>query len=126
LDVASKQTKGKTATKEIEEYREQLAEESLYKPKLFAYPDLKHPSTIFDFEDIENEEQFLVLCVRAKPGDQSRTEDTCYVWHGTEHEVSRDEQFDFVQKCIALYFGNAAGDRVKILQEHQADESSEF
>lgn len=40
LDVASKQTKGKTATKEIEEYREQLAEENLYKAKLFAYPDL--------------------------------------------------------------------------------------
>lgn len=54
--MASKQTKGKTATKEIEEYREQLAEENLYKAKLFAYPDLQHPSAIFDFEDIENEE----------------------------------------------------------------------
>jgi len=76
---------------DMKEYEEQVEEENFYKLKLFTYPDLKNPSTIFDFEDIENEESFLVLCAKAKPNDENRQEDTCFVWHGSEHDVSPDE-----------------------------------
>ena len=63
----------------------------MYKAKLFTYPDVQNPSAIFDFEDIENDDSFLVLCARAKPGDENREEDTAYVWHGNEHDVAPEE-----------------------------------
>lgn len=93
---------------------------------MFQYPDWQKPSAIFDFEDIENDEVLLVLCARAKPDDTNRSEDICFVWHGSEHDVTPDEQREFVQQCIGVYFGIPQGTdkhNIKILQEHSADES---
>lgn len=123
--MASKQIKGKTMTEESSEYAEQIKQEEKYKAKMFYYNDM-NPTPIFDYEDIENDENFLVLCARAKPGDPTRGEDKCFVWHGSEHEVSSEEQNEFVQKCIGVYFGTDSDKKIKILQEHQADESPEF
>jgi len=63
-----------------------------------------------DFEDLENDETFMVLCARAKPDELSeepnlRKEDMVFVWHGAQHTVSQDEQSAFVEKCIELYYG---------------------
>ena len=68
-----------------------------------------------DFEDIENEDSFLVLCARAKPDDDNRKEDTCFVWQGLEHDVSPDEQRDFVKNCIGQYFDQSEVGKVRIL-----------
>lgn len=76
-----------------------------YKAKIFTFNDWQNPITIFDFDDIENEENFLVLCARADPSDSTRAEDTVYVWHGLGHDVASNEQNEFVQKCISVYFG---------------------
>lgn len=111
---------------QMEEYKKSVDQESLYKPKLFTYPDHETPVGVFDFEDLENEESLLVLCARAKPSDSKRREDVAYVWHGSAHEVSRDEERSFVQKCISVYFGSANLANVRIKQEHCEDESDEF
>lgn len=100
-----KQSRGKTMTEEANEYAEQVKTENLYKPKMFYYNDWQNPTPIFDFEDIENDENFLVLCARAVPNNKTRAEDTVYVWHGLGHDVASNEQNEFVQKCISVYFG---------------------
>lgn len=110
----------------MEEYDKIVQEEHQYKAKLFQFPDWQKPTAIFDFEDLENDEVLLVLCARAKLGDDKRAEDICFVWHGSEHDVSPDEQQQFVQQCIGVYYGSAAADNIKVLQEHSADESAEF
>lgn len=56
----------------MNEYDSLVAEEQQYKVKLFQYPDWQHPSAIFDFEDLDNEEVVLVLCARAKLDDENR------------------------------------------------------
>jgi len=38
-------------------------EQSL-KPKLYYYPETEKPTAIFDFEELENHEAMLVLCVK--------------------------------------------------------------
>jgi hypothetical protein len=111
---------------DMREYEEQVEEEHLYKPKLFTYPDVQNPSAIFDYEDIENDDSFLVLCARAKPNDENRTEDIAFVWHGAEHGVDPDDQKEFMQQCLVRYFGAESAPKVKVLQEHSADESQEF
>ena len=48
----------------MDEYEDQLQEEKIYKPKLYTYPDWEKPVAVFDFEELENEDTMLVLCVR--------------------------------------------------------------
>lgn len=76
--------------RQMDEYEVQVAQEKQYKAKLFTYPDWQGPSAIFDFEDLENDETFMVLCVRAKTDEEHRKTDVVYVWHGANHEVSQD------------------------------------
>ena len=64
--------KGKTVVKQKDEYEDLLAEENIYEPKLFTYPDHKVPSAVFEYDDLDNEESLLVLCARAKPDDENR------------------------------------------------------
>ena len=109
----------------MNDYDDMLVEEQIYKAKLFQYPDWEKPSAIFDYEDIENEEVLQVLCARAKPDDEFRQEDTAFVWHGAEHEVSQQDQEEFVHKCIQVYFGDKT-DTIRVLHERSADESASF
>lgn len=109
----------------MNDYDNMLIEEQLYKAKLFQYPDWEQPSAIFDYEDLENDEVLQVLCARAKPDDEFRQENVAFIWHGAEHEVEQQEQNDFVQKCIQVYFGDST-DKVIVLHERSADESAQF
>ncbi len=56
----------------MDEYKEQIQEEKLYKPKLYQYPEHAQPSTVFEFDDLENDSALLVLCARAEPGNDYR------------------------------------------------------
>jgi hypothetical protein len=55
-----------------------------------------------------------------------RAEDTLFVWHGSEHDVSQEETKDFLQKCAGVYFNTQTVEELKVLHEHSGDESSEF
>lgn len=48
----------------MDSYQEDLVQEKHLKPKLSTYPDWSSPIAVFDFEDLENVENLLVLCVR--------------------------------------------------------------
>ena len=67
---------------------------------------------VFDFEDLENTESMLVLCVRKSPGEQYRDEDVCYVWKGQDFDIeeyadsAEMDENQFVQKCVEHYWGN--------------------
>ena len=110
----------------MNEYDSLVAQEQQFKVKLFQFPDWERPTAIFDYEDLENEEVLLVICARAKPDDENRLEDTVYIWHGSEHEVDPEEQKDFLQKCIQVYYNQVNTQGLKIQQEHSGDESPEF
>ena len=66
---------------------------------------------VFDFEDLENTESLLVLCVRKAPGQEYREENTCSVWRGPDFDVSDYADSSdmngnqFVQKCVEHYWG---------------------
>ena len=48
----------------MKDYRDIVDEEQKVKPRLLSYPNWNESNTVFDFEDL-NEEEMLVLCVRA-------------------------------------------------------------
>ena len=121
--------------KQMDNYKDEVQAEKLLKPKLYTYPEWDSPVAVFDFEELENEEALLVLCVRKAEGEEYREEETCYVWAGPEFILeSYDEaaQMDvngFVQKCIANYWGPGSGQKydlskVRIVNE-QAESPSE-
>ena len=79
------------------------------KPKLFNYPDIKSPIAVFDFEELENTEAMLVLCVRKDEGEEYRDEHVCYVWVGPDFAISDYEESEsldenlYVQECIKAW-----------------------
>ena len=52
----------------MDQYKDEVSREKLLKPKLFYYPDWNSPVAVFDFEELENTESMLVLCVRQDVG----------------------------------------------------------
>lgn len=58
--------------RQMDEYKNEVELEQLLKPKLYYYPDAEKPTAIFDFEELENQESMLVLCVRQDPEDEYR------------------------------------------------------
>ena len=95
----------------MEVYKDEVMQEKIMKPKLFNYPDWDSPVAVFDFEDLENTEAMLVLCVRKDETKEYREEHVCYVWKGPDFnalEWSESQEMnenDFVQKCIEQYWG---------------------
>ena len=90
---------------------------------------------MFDFEDLENTEAMLVLCVRKAPGEEFREEDACYVWSGPDFDPSdfpESAELDenhFVQKCIDIYWGEDSSvdrNQIRILNEHPDQPSDAF
>ena len=75
----------------MDEYEDQLQQEQIYKPKLFTYPDWDKPIGVFDFEELENEDSMLVLCVRKEPDNPERPDHIAYVWKGPVFDL---EAFD--------------------------------
>jgi len=117
----------------MDEYQDEVAQEKWLKPKLFSYPDWDAPVAVFDFEELENTEAMLVLCVRKAVGEEYRSEDTCYVWCGPDFDINAFEEAvdldesQFVQKCIKKYWGEDRSielSKVKIVNE-QYDATSE-
>ena len=96
---------------QMDEYRDEVANEKWLKPKLYNFPEWDSPVAVFDFEDLENSEAMLVLCVRKAPGEDFREQDTCYVWRGPEFDTSdfsdstNLDENQFVSKCIEHYWG---------------------
>ena len=72
----------------MDEYRDELQQEKHLKPKLFTYPDWDSPVAVFDFEELENEESMLVLCVKKAEQLENRPEHVCYVWTGPEFDTA--------------------------------------
>ena len=95
----------------MNDYRDEVDQEKWLKAKLFNYPEWDSPVAVFDFEELENTESFLVLCVRKAPGQEYRDEHTCYVWRGPDFDVrdyadsSEMDENQFVQKCVEQYWG---------------------
>lgn len=58
-----------TVARQMDEYKQQLEDEKKYKPKVFYYPEWDQPMAVFDFEDLENEDSMLILCVRKQAGN---------------------------------------------------------
>lgn len=109
-----------------------MQREKLLKPKLFNYPDWDSPVAVFDFEDLENTESMLVLCVRQAEDLEFREQHVCYVWKGPDFDVRDHEQSatfsesQFVQKCISEYWGAADLNKLNIkVVEEQPDSPSE-
>ena len=92
----------------MKDYRDIVDEEQKMKPRLFSYPNWNESNTVFDFEDL-NEEEMLVLCVRAQyAGDNHKV----FIWKGPEfdEEAAADEVItpdDFIQKVMDKYWGCA-------------------
>ena len=64
----------------MEVYKDEVVQEKIMKPMLFTYPDWDSPVAVFDFEDLENTEAMLVLCVRKDETKEYREAHACYVW----------------------------------------------
>lgn len=45
-------------------YRDEVNQEKYFKPRLFTFPDTENSGTVFDYDDLQNEDQMYVLCVR--------------------------------------------------------------
>ena len=117
----------------MDEYKDQIDEEKFFKPKLYQYPEHGQPSTVFDFDDLDNDAALLVLCARAQPDNENRKEDQVYVWQGEQfQEISTGQTVldtqTFVQKCIENYWGSKEAKKLGVtpLYETPQEESDEF
>jgi hypothetical protein len=52
----------------MQNYREIVASEQQFKPRLFTFPDAAQSATVFDLDDLA-EDAFLLLCVKANTQD---------------------------------------------------------
>ena len=95
----------------MEKYKSIVDEEQKYKAKLYTYPNWNKSTTVFDFEDLQDD-AMLVLCVKAQhhlPGhelDQHKV----FVWKGNEfdEEEANNEVInvnEFTQKVMEQYWG---------------------
>lgn len=114
-------------------YQNEVELEQALKPKLYYYPETDKPTTIFDFEELENQDAMLVLCVRQDPECEHRQTHTCYVWKGyafdpeSHPENSSLTEQQFVAKCIENYWGSqVAQSSVKVVYEDAEDMSEDF
>lgn len=103
----------------MDEYKDQVSQEKFYKAKLYQYPEHGQPSTVFDFDDLENEQALLVLCARAEPENENRMVEQVFVWSGYDFQeiTSGKDVLDsqtFVQKCIENYWGSTESKNLKI------------
>ena len=55
----------------MQDYRQEVDQEKYYKARLFTFPDAQSSSTVFEFDDLV-EDQMVILCVRAQPNNENR------------------------------------------------------
>lgn len=100
LSKARAQERKAPVVLQMQNYKEEVREEQYYKPRLFTYPDFSKSATIFD-EDEQQENAFLVLCVRAHE-EKDIEEDSVYVWRGPifEEEDGAIDCEEYIDKVI--------------------------
>ena len=88
---------------------------------------------MFDFEELENDDSMLVLCVRQEPGNEFKQDHVAYVWKGslfdaeTFHESQELSESQFVQKCIINYWGDQVSKlNIKVQEEDPENTSMAF
>jgi hypothetical protein len=103
------------------------------KPRLFTYPNWNESGTVFDFEDLQ-EDQVLVLCVRALVGVPGHELDQhkAFVWRGPEFDADEEDVIsvdEFVQRVLENYWGckNPQDQfNIQVIYEQFGAESNEF
>ena len=48
----------------MQTYKDEVSQEQFFKPRLFTYPDFFNSNTVFDQDDLEQENVMFLLCVR--------------------------------------------------------------
>jgi hypothetical protein len=69
----------------MQTYKDEVSQEQFYKPRLFTYPDFSKSSTVFDQDDLEQENVMFLLCVREQP-EKDIDQDTVYVWKSPDFD----------------------------------------
>ena len=70
----------------MEAYKDIVEEEKKTKPKLYKYPNWNESTTVFDFDDLE-EDALLVLCKRPIYGDDPvKAQNKVFIWRGSEFD----------------------------------------
>ena len=130
IDLANATVQKTTVIGQMDEYKNEIEQEKLVKPKLFTYPDSQQPIGVFDEDELDNEEALLVLCVCKLEEDENRQDHTAYVWKGFEWELPEDgpDENKYIQECIKKYWGEAEAKSldIKIVQETATNESEAF
>ena len=95
----------------MQDYQNSVIQENKMKPRLYTYPNWNESTTVFDFEDL-TEENLLILCVRAQIGVPGHEHDqhTVFIWRGPEfdQEEENDEVItieEFKQRVLESYWG---------------------
>lgn len=134
IDLANSNfVKAAPVVNQMQEYKDSVEQEKKMKPRLFTYPQIEESSTVFDYEDLM-EDQFLVLCVRPQfnvPGHEHDSH-RVFIWRGPEFEEDDEGLItanEFVDKVMEEYWGckNPADQfNIEIINELFGAESEEF
>ena len=104
------------------------------KPRMYTYPNWNESSTVFDFDDLQ-EENLIVLCIRANVGEPGQEHDQhkVYIWKGCEFDEEDSEEIitaqEFTQRVMDQYWGcKNPQDQFNILTLHEVsgEETEEF
>ena len=104
---------------EAEDLKEDLAALSANKPMLFLYPNFNEPLSIFDFEDLGDDN----LCVLCKNEEFLKK---VFIWKGTEFVGDRKEEEMFVMEIVRSLWGEINMEELVIIREMANNESEEF
>ena len=135
LEKVGNFVKAAPVVNQMKDYRDIVSEEQKMKPKLYTYPNWNESSTVFDFEEL-TEENLLVLCVRAQHNIPGHEHDShkVYIWKGMEfdEEEANNEVIsiqEFQNRVMEQYWGckNPQDQfNIEILYEFSQKESDEF
>ena len=109
---------------QMAEYKDSVEQEKKMKPRLYTYPNWNESTTVFDFEDLQ-EDQVLVLCIRAMIGEPGHEHDQhrAYVWRGPDFDPEEESVIpidEFVQNVLDCYWGcKNPQDQFNILITHE-------
>jgi hypothetical protein len=67
LKKAQSQDKKAPVVTQMQTYKDEVSKEQHLKPRLFTYPDFSKSNTVFDQDDLEQENVMFLLCVRKRP-----------------------------------------------------------
>ena len=108
----------------MQNYRDELSREQMFKPRLYTFPDFSKSSTVFDYDDLQQEDALMVVCVRA---ETDTDKDRVYIWKGHEFEADNGmlTEDEFVERVILEYWGQKGGN-IERVEEEPGEESDDF